>query len=165
MAGMRKKVEKELLDNYSKYYRLAYSYVRNESDAMDIVQEGAYKAMKEYTSINHDEYLSSWVYRIVINTALDFLRKKKKEIPWDEEEEMSYEDTYTDYDTLKLLDHLEEDDRIIIILRYFEDQKIEDIAKITGDNINTVKSKMYRALKKLKNYIEISETTQTRKVW
>lgn len=48
---MRKLVEKKFLSDYEKYYRLAFSYVRNENDAIDIVQGSAYKAMKEYNKV------------------------------------------------------------------------------------------------------------------
>ena len=44
-TGKEKIVEKLLIENYEQYYRLAYSYVHNEADALDIVQEGAYKAI------------------------------------------------------------------------------------------------------------------------
>ena len=165
LKGMRKKVEEKFLSNYQNYYRLAYSYVKNESDALDIVQESAYKAMKECASLKKEEYISSWIYRIVINTSLDFIRNHKKEVVGIVGEEEFYEDTYMNFDMMNLLDHLEEDDRTIIVLRFFEDQKLEEISKITGDNVNTVKTKLYRSLKKLKNDMEEPESPKTRKVW
>ncbi|ROR27494.1 RNA polymerase sigma-70 factor (ECF subfamily) [Mobilisporobacter senegalensis] len=165
MVGMRKKVEQKFLSNYQNYYRLAYSYVKNESDAMDIVQESAYKAMKEHASLKKEEYISTWIYRIVINTALDYIRKNKKEIVGIMGEEKSYEDTYMNFDMMDLLNNLEEDDRTIIILRFFEEEKLEDIARITGDNLNTVKTKLYRSLKKLKSNMEDFESSEIGKVW
>lgn len=74
-----KQTEDLLLSQYSRYYRLAYSYVHNEQDALDIVQESAYKAMRDCRSVQNDAYLGTWLYRIVINTALEFLRKNKRE--------------------------------------------------------------------------------------
>ena len=53
-----------------------------------------------------------------------------------------------------LLKVLEEKDRTVIILRFFEDMKLEDIAKVMEENINTVKSRLYRALKKLRVNLE-----------
>lgn len=94
LTGMRKKVEEKFLSNYQNYYRLAYSYVKNESDAMDIVQESAYKAIKEHASLKKEEYISSWIYRIVINTYLDYIRNNRKEIVGIVGEEEFYEDTY-----------------------------------------------------------------------
>lgn len=150
MFGMRKKIEKKLLDNYENYYRLAYTYVRNETDAMDIVQESAYKAIKGSSSLKKEEYLSTWLYRIVVNTALDYIRKNKKEIVGIIEEEKSCEDSYIDFDVMDSLNRLDKEDRIIVVLRFFEELRFEDIASITGENVNTVKSRLYRALKKLK---------------
>lgn len=148
--GMRNKVEQQLLANYENYYRLAYSYVRNENDAMDIVQESAYKAMKGSSKVKEEDFISTWIYRIVVNTALDFIRRHKKETLSDYEQEPSYEDTYMDFDVMDCINRLEDEDKAIIILRFFEDQKLEDIAEITGFNINTVKTRLYRALRKLK---------------
>ena len=45
-VSLQQKVEDQILDNYEAMYRLAYSYVRNEEDALDIVQESVYKAIK-----------------------------------------------------------------------------------------------------------------------
>lgn len=162
--GMRQKVEEKLLSNYENYYRLAYSYVKNESDAMDIVQESAYKAMKSYRQVKKEEYISTWIYRIVVNASLDSLRQHKKEVIGLIEEDISYEDNYKDFDMLHALDQLEEEDRMIVILRYFEDQKLEDIAEITGNNLSTVKTKLYRALKRLKATMESEEHHEIRKV-
>lgn len=162
--GIRQKVEDKLLNNYENYYRLAYSYVKNESDAMDIVQESAYKAMKSYHLVKKEEYISTWLYRIVVNTSLDLLRKNKHEFIGVMEDRGSYEDSYKDFDMMKAIDQLEADDKSIILLRFFEDQKLEDIAEITGININTVKTKLYRTLKILKAKMEQKEADKIRKV-
>lgn len=152
-------VERILLDDYQRYYRLAYSYVGNEADALDIVQESAYKAIKDCRKVREPDYIGTWIHRIVINTALDFLRKQKKESPGMAEEEMeiSYVDQYRDMDLMEVLKQLEEKDRTIIVLRYFEDMKLEDVARATGDNVNTVKTRLYRALKRLRIDLEPDE--------
>lgn len=151
---MRKKVEEKILSDYEKYYRLAFSYVRNENDAMDVVQESAYKAMKEYRSLKKEEYLSTWLYRIVVNTALDCIRKNKKELIGVVESKEYYEDEYIDFDVMDSLERLDEKEKTIIILRFFEDEKLEDIATILNENLNTVKSRLYRAMKKLRIELE-----------
>ena len=70
-------IQKNLTDNYQKYYRLAYSYVHNEADAMDIVQEGAYKAILKSGLLENPDYVGTWIYRIMVNEALSFIRKQK----------------------------------------------------------------------------------------
>lgn len=143
-----------LTDNYEKYYRLAYSYMRNEDDALDVVQESAYRAIRDCGKVKNKDYLSTWIYRIVVNTALDMLRKKKKETLTEEMPEIPTQDQYQETELRAVLDQLDDKSRTVVILRYFEDLKLEDIADIVGDNLNTVKARLYRALKKLRLNLE-----------
>lgn len=53
-----------------------------------------------------------------------------------------------------MINRLDDKSRTVIILRYFEDLKLEDIADIVGENLNTVKARLYRALKKLRLELE-----------
>jgi RNA polymerase sigma-70 factor (ECF subfamily) len=155
---MRQKIEEEaermLIDNYDKYYRLAYSYVQNEQDALDIVQESAYRVIKDLDKLKERDYLSTWIYRIVIHNAIDSLRKKKRESVSLLEVELIHEDQYQEEDPLSLLSILEDKDRALVILKYLEDWKLEEISEIMEMNISTVKSRLYRALKKLKVILE-----------
>jgi RNA polymerase sigma-70 factor (ECF subfamily) len=155
---MRQKIEEEaermLIDNYDKYYRLAYSYVQNEQDALDIVQESAYRVIKDLDQLKERDYLSTWIYRIVIHNAIDSLRKKKRETVSLLEVELIHEDQYQEEDPLSLLSSLEDKDRALVILKYLEDRKLEEISEIMEMNISTVKSRLYRALKKLKVILE-----------
>ena len=142
--------ERILTDNYEKYYRLAYSYMRNEDDALDVVQESAYRAIRDCGKVKNKD----WIYRIVVNTALDLLRKKKKETLTEELPEIPVEDQYQETELRTILNQLDHKSKTIIILRYFEDLKLEDIADILGDNLNTVKARLYRSLKKLRLNLE-----------
>lgn len=155
---MKQKIEEEaermLIDNYDKYYRLAYSYVKNEQDALDIVQESAYRVIKDLGKLKERDYLSTWIYRIVINNAIDTLRKKKRETVSLLEVQLVHEDHYQEEDPLSLLSALEDKDRALVVLKYLEDCKLEEISEIMEMNISTVKSRLYRALKKLKIILE-----------
>ena len=146
--------EQILTENYERYYRLAYSYMRNEDDALDVVQESAYRAIRDCRKVRNKDYLSTWIYRIVVNTALDMLRRKKKENITEELPEIPVEDQYQDLELRTVLNQLDDKSRTIILLRYFEDLKLEDIADIVGDNLNTVKARLYRSLKKLRLTLE-----------
>ena len=142
-------VQDKLLQNYVKYYRLAFSYVRNEADAQDIVQEGAYKAILNSDSLKNEEYADTWIYRIMINEALTFLKKNKTAYVNIDDVQEAAADTYEDQDLKRAVNALEPLERTIIVLRFFEDMKLEQIAEITKENLNTVKSRLYRTLKKL----------------
>ena len=146
--------EQILTENYERYYRLAYSYMRTEDDALDVVQESAYRAIRDCRKVRNKDYLSTWIYRIVVNTALDMLRRKKKENITEELPEIPVEDQYQDLELRTVLNQLDDKSRTIILLRYFEDLKLEDIADIVGDNLNTVKARLYRSLKKLRLNLE-----------
>ena len=146
--------EQILTENYERYYRLAYSYMRNEDDALDVVQESAYRAIRDCRKVRNKDFLSTWIYRIVVNTALDMLRRKKKENITEELPEIPVEDQYQDLELRTVLNQLDDKSRTIILLRYFEDLKLEDIADIVGDNLNTVKARLYRSLKKLRLNLE-----------
>lgn len=150
----RKCIEETLTANYQKYYRLAYSYAKNEADALDIVQESAYKAILQCKKLKNESYADTWIYRIVINTATDFLRKKQKTVvgieDYLEQGQAVDENGYANADIMDTLSMLEEKDRSVLILRYFEQCQLDQIADITGEKLSTVKSRLYRALEKLR---------------
>ena len=141
-------------------YRLAYSYVRNADDALDIVQESIYKGISSLDSLKDFSAIKTWFYRIVVNTSLDFIRKRNREILVDAKYLLTNDsgdvDSYADIDLERALDNLPDMYRIIIILRYFEDLKINEIAKVLDININTIKTRLYRGLELLRTnmYIE-----------
>lgn len=151
--------EELLLSQYSRYYRLAYSYVHNEQDALDIVQESAYRAMRNCRCVQNDAYLGTWLYRIVINTALEFLRRHRREDTVEEVKEpltamvdymSELSRLHSRWELEEMLAHLNDREKSVIILRFFEDCKLEDIAQITGENLSTVKARLYRALRKMR---------------
>lgn len=123
-----KQTEDLLLSQYSRYYRLAYSCVHNEQDALDIVQESAYKAMRDCRSVQNDAYLGTWLYRIVINTALEFLRKHKREDTVEEVTEPltaavgdytnELAQLHSKWELEEMLEHLNDREKSVIILRF-----------------------------------------------
>ena len=146
-------VEQLLLEQYDRYYRLALSYVHKEEDAADIVQNGAYKAILNSSRLKNPEYASTWVYRIMLNEIFSFYREKRVaslEEMETERETLSVEDTYENFDLKQALDSLSKEDKAVVELRYFEDMKLEEISEILEENVSTVKSRLYRSLKKLK---------------
>ncbi|GMQ58277.1 RNA polymerase sigma factor SigV [Vallitalea sediminicola] len=151
---LEKIVANYIIDNKEKYYRLAYSYVKNPDDTLDIVQESIYKALSSINKLKNPDYINTWFYRIVVNTSLDHIRKQKKLDVVDEVTLEKYSDgihdNYQNVDLLRALDDLPVDYRSIIVLRYFEGLKIEEIANVLNENVNTIKTRLYSALKKLR---------------
>ena len=153
-SGVERETERVLLENYDKYYRLAYSYMKSEQDALDVVQESAYKAIRDCGQVKEQRYIGTWLYRIVVNTALDALRRRGREVALEEWQENSWQPSYAGLELWKILDRLDEKERTVVVLRYFHDLKLEDIAGILGENVNTVKARLYRTLKKMRMELE-----------
>ncbi len=87
-------IETLLLANYNRYYRLALSCVHNEDDAADIVQNSAYKAIKNYENLKQEAYAATWLYRIVLNEVFTFLKQRKTEALDTVPNELQTTDTY-----------------------------------------------------------------------
>ena len=147
-------VSDTLLASYQKYYRMAYSYVRNESDAMDVVQEASYKAIYNCEKLRNPEYVDTWIGRIVINCAKEILRKNSRYEAELADEDAAEDPAFADLDLREAIEHLDPRDRRIIELRFFEDMDLNTIADILDENLSTVKSRLYRALRKLKIELE-----------
>ena len=153
-SGVERETERVLLENYDKYYRLAYSYMKSEQDALDVVQESAYKAIRDCGQVKEQRYIGTWLYRIVVNTALDALPRRGREVALEEWQENSWQPSYAGLELWEILDRLDEKERTVVVLRYFHDLKLEDIAGILGENVNTVKARLYRTLKKMRMELE-----------
>ena len=153
-AKLQQQVEAQILASYPALFRLAYTYMRNADDAMDVVQESVCKAISRCDGIRNEQAIRNWLCRIVVNTAMDQLRRRKREITVEQMPESGYEDTYSNLDLQRLLNGLNDRERTIVVLRFFEDMRLQDIAEITGENPNTVKTTLYRCLKKMRIQLE-----------
>ena len=152
MQTKKDKLKLYVTNNIDKIYRLAFSYVKNQQDAEDIVNESIKKALYSINSLKNEYYMSTWLYRIVVNTANSYLKSKSKIIYLDEqiEDSLIIEDTHQDTDLYNLVMELEPKYRIVIILKFYEDMTFEQIANILNENVNTIKTRLYKALNKLK---------------
>ena len=138
-------------ENQHKFYRLAYSYVKNRDEALDLVQEAVVRALQKLSALRQPEYMKTWFYRILVNECLMYLRKRKiVNLPY---EDLLSESVSTDLSSLEMLsciEKLEPKLKTVVFLRFYEDMKLEEIANVTETNLSTVKSRLYRALKLLR---------------
>ncbi len=139
--------------NEEKWYRVAYYYSRNQEMAMDIVQEAVTKALTKVSSIKQTEYMKTWFYRVLINTAIDETKKNKSNTTFcleDYQTEAIEEDFTTNIQLYEKINQLKPKLKTVILLRFFEDLKLSEIAQVTKTNENTIKSRLYQALNQLK---------------
>ncbi|MET3320960.1 UNVERIFIED_ORG: RNA polymerase sigma-70 factor (ECF subfamily) [Peribacillus simplex] len=146
-------------------YRLAFYYVKNKEDALDIVQESIRKALASSSKIKDATSIDSWLYKIIVRTALDVLRKNKK-LTIADDETIEYlrsgeEDHYRDLDLQRAMEGLAIKYKTVVILRFFEDLKLEEIAEVLEENVSTIKTRLYKALQLLR--INMTEQEETKK--
>ncbi len=140
-------------DNKEDFYRLAYSYVKNEQDALDIVGEATYKGLNSLNKLRERKYMKTWFYRILINESIAVVRKNKTIVYDTEFIETITEDVLDKDEILDLynsLDKLSHKYKTVIILKYMKQMRINEIAEILNMNSNTVKTRLKRGVDKLK---------------
>ena len=144
----------------------------SRSDAMDLMQEvflGVYRNLHRFRG---DAKFSSWIFRIAHNKAID-MKRRKRLMPFvsqsgDHEGDLldnfpghsslEAEEVFSEYENnkaiLSILSLLPMHQRLIVELKIFQSQTFEDIASIQEVSVNTVKTRFYSALKKLKTILE-----------
>ena len=148
-------------------FTLAKRLVKNDMDAEEVLQDSFIKVYTSLSSFKHEAKFSSWLYRIVYNTGISFIRKKNYDIS-------SFEDSNIDPSDLSEFNHgfvnlskkeqsyfiknaiekLKPDDSFILTLYYYEDKNTIEIAKITGLSESNIRIKMHRARKSLQKKLE-----------
>ena len=148
-----------LREHQNEFYRLAYSYVKNADEALDVVQEAAIKAFVHRSSLRNPQNIKAWFYRILVNESLTWLRRNRRmyTVPSDYLEGMQSEERTERFDEnldlYKAVLQLDPKLRTVVLLRFFEGMKLEDIAVVTNARLSTVKTRLYRALKELKTML------------
>ena len=143
-----------ILNGQTDFYRLAVSYVKNRDAALDVVQEAIVKALSKVDTVREPAYLKTWFYRILINEAMNHFRRSRNLVSLEEvmaDRAAESRDPGERLDLYDAIDRLSFPEQTVIKLRYFEDMKLEEIAQATGANLNTVKSRLYKAIRKLKD--------------
>lgn len=148
-----------IIENQDKFYRLAYSYVRDQEEALDAVQNAVCKALEHYDELRNGAAVKTWFYRIVVNESLSILRERRKTVQTGGE--LQEEETYVekgfeppDEDLYEQINRLEMETQEIIKLRFYEELSLREIAEVMEMNVSTVKTKLYRGLKTLKLSIQ-----------
>jgi RNA polymerase sigma-70 factor (ECF subfamily) len=154
---LEKTFEEIILKNKNSFYKLAYVYVKNSTDAMDILQESILKAYKSLYAIKDIELLDRWFKRIIINCAIDHIKRNSKIVFIEELQiiepahyDRKYEDLYESVDTLS------PELKSIIVLKYFQGYTIDEVSEILEISTSQVKNKLHKALKLLRVELKIT---------
>jgi RNA polymerase sigma-70 factor (ECF subfamily) len=152
----------------AKVFSIIYGILRNHNDAEDIAQQVFTKVYFSIRSFDFRSSLLTWIYKITVNECYDYLRKKKVrrlvyESDFSKEDAVRVENSEPARDqrpavdvtlaqrdlAMKLLARLPEQERTLLLLKEVEGHSVEELAKMTGINENTIKVKLFRARQKL----------------
>lgn len=170
--GDRKAFEKLYNEYYSNLYFFVLKNVKNKETAEDITHEAFLKSMEKIKTLEHPENYGTWLHSIAYNKCTDHFRAESRNAYFDTDEEKDFaiennamdmtvmlpEDYAINKDRKKeiaaLIDGLKPEMRSALILYYYNDMSVSDVAKSLGMNENTAKQKLFQARKKLKTQIE-----------
>ncbi|WP_454191483.1 sigma-70 family RNA polymerase sigma factor [Paenibacillus sp. Marseille-Q7038] len=145
-----------------KIYGIAYSYMLNQQDALDVVQETVSKVWAKRKSLKQPEYFTTWVIRILIRVCMDEQKKKRREVPT-AADHMGYDavlapqsvDSDHKLDMEKRIRKLQPKYRMVIVLKYYRDLTIPDIAELMDKPEGTIRTWLHKGLKQMR--IEMME--------
>lgn len=155
-------LEKDFLEILSQYnamlHKICRLYRDHAEDREDLFQEIVFQLWKSYPHYKGDSKVSTWMYRIALNTALASFRKKTTTINYDPElpdfaEELPSEEAVLRQERLFAVLKLLDDSEKALIALYFEELSYQQIAEITGINENYVGVKLNRIKTKIKNLL------------
>jgi RNA polymerase sigma-70 factor (ECF subfamily) len=158
---------RELVSLYQKrIFLLAFSFFRNREDAMDIVQETFMRLYQKIHTFREGENFQSWIFQVAKNLCIDHYRKnhsKRKEWASDQNiEEMSLSSQNSDHSHQALdlrmifsrcLEKLAEKQRVVFVLKHYNQLKYREIAQVLNISPGTVKSLHFKAVRNLRGLI------------
>ncbi len=140
-------------ENKNALYKVAKSYLKNEEDVADAMQDTVLSAFEHMDELKSVSYFKTWLTRILINHCTDMIRRQRRIVSMEEAEEPVGSLVESDYEFYDLLRELPEKDRIIFLLYYGEGFNTREISEILEWNENTVRSRLQRGRKKLEQVV------------
>lgn len=175
LTGDKRAFEALMVKYNKRIYTYVYRMVRNEETAVELTQDFFLKIYNALNKYNYKFKFTTWAYRICYNLVVDHIRKNSYSIDSLEsdsvnEKRMVDNDNYikADYESRleneqiadylwKVVDTIPEKYRELILLRYIDNMKYEEIAKITDIPVGTVKNRIFKAKEILRREMEENE--------
>jgi RNA polymerase sigma factor, sigma-70 family len=160
------KAQRALFDKFApKMLAVCQRYLRNNQEAEDVLQDGFVKVFQKIVDFKMEGSLEGWIRRIVVNTALDTIRKNKKLLDDVQVEEVQYKVSFTDHQfdgmdlaqLMKLINEMPDGYRVVFNMFAIEGYSHKEIADTLGVTENTSKSQYSRARAFLRTQLELLE--------
>lgn len=149
-------------------YRLCFRYVNNHEDASDLAQDSFVKAYKAIGRFRGDSTFSTWLYRIAVNTCINFRAARRMAL-----EELSetladpgkpvvqrMQDRQRSEQVREAVTRLPEKQRATLILKVYHDLTHEEVASILGSSVGTVKANLFHAMENLRKMLGTAATAE-----
>ncbi|MDY5496571.1 MAG: RNA polymerase sigma factor [Anaerobutyricum sp.] len=162
--------KEEVFDSLYEQYkdtamRTAFFICKNMPDSEDVVQETFVKCYLHFDELKDKKDFKPWMLKILIRSAYHLLKKEKREMPEEQVEDRMKEktvagpaDRFLEKEEaeriLSLINQLPEKQRIVVILYYYNELSVKEIASVTRSMEGTVKSRLYLARKQLRKMME-----------
>jgi len=162
ISGDRTAFRELVLEHSHAMFRLAWRLTSDEGAAEDVVQESFIKAWSHLADFRMESSFKSWLHRITVNTAMDYLRKhiRRKGFEQAESDWESIDQAAVTPDIAAQIDistqtrtammELSESERTALMLKHFEGHSIEEIARIMNTTPGASKQNIFRAVRKMR---------------
>ncbi len=153
----------EIMIRYERQiYRVCYRFVENREDAMDLAQEVFIKAFEHLPTFRRESSLKTWLYRIAINHCINHVKKHSQAFVEVTEytgsshpqAQRQLEDQEQRQHFRRMVQHLPPKQKAILELRINEQLSYEEIARISGRSVSTIKASVFFALAKLRKLVK-----------
>jgi len=172
-ASSRHEFDRFVEDVAPRLIRTGYLMTRNLSQAEDMAQEALFRVAKQWPRVRKMDFPQAYVRRILVNLVLrDASRQSTSSMTGGQVDEIAlFADEHAEHELLTidqrseilwLLDSLPPNQRLVVVLRYFEEMTEGEIAEQLGWPIGTVKSASSRALERLRRTLESSSEPEVR---
>ena len=161
-AGQTQAFDEIMIRYERQIYRVCYRFVENREDAMDLAQDVFVKAFEHLATFRRESSLKTWLYRIAINHCLNHVKKYSQEfvevteytgsITSSVQAELEHQEQRQRF--RRLVKQLPPKQKAILELRINEDLSYEEIARISGRSISTIKDSVFFALEKLRKLVK-----------
>ncbi|MBB6022517.1 RNA polymerase sigma-70 factor (ECF subfamily) [Paenibacillus sp. JGP012] len=162
IQGDREAFIRLIRDIENALYNTAKSMLRKEEDVADAIQETILNAYKSVHTLREPRYFKTWLFRILINECNTMLSRRSLSTAYAEvpSEKREHSSPYDEVDMREAVDRLEESKRIVVVLHYFEDLSLRQVADALNISESAVKMRLTRArqelYQKFKNFREVN---------
>ena len=153
-----------ILENMDSMYRVAFSILRTEEEIYDAISSTTVIVFEKIQTLKNEEYYKTWLTRILINECYKIYNQNKKIIHLENynQEKLTYNDNYADLEIKNLIKGLDKNLREVVVLYYFEDFSVKEIAKMIKIPEGTVKSRLSKAREELGKVLVKDEDIERR---